>query len=83
LTEPYSKVIYYYGYVKVVPEGNLNKLAYQYTLWDTACFTKGQLTGSAAFNTRIGDVLVSIIADEHGKGEYVSPRVNDPEELSL
>lgn len=79
----FVNVTYYYGHVKVIPEGEINRLAYQYTIWDSAGHTKGYITQSQEFTNFIGDVLVAIIADENDKGEYVSPRINDPEESSL
>ena len=83
LTGPFENVIYYYGHVKVVPEGESHRLAYQYTIWDSASFTKAELTGSAAFTNSIGDILVAIISDEDNMGEYGTPRADDPEEPYL
>jgi hypothetical protein len=84
LDEPYANVIYYYGHVKVVPEGNSHRLAYQYTIWDSAGYTKGELSKSDVFKTLIGDVLVAIITDENNSGEYDGPsRSNDTQESDL
>jgi hypothetical protein len=77
-------VVYYYGHVKVVPEGATHRLAYQYTIWDSAGFTKSALVESKEFTTLIGDVLVAIIADENNSGEYNAPsRSDDTEEPDL
>lgn len=73
LSGPHKNVTYYYGHVKVVPEANTHKLAYQYTIWDSASFTKQALTDSVEFTTLIGDILVAIISDENDKGELGSP----------
>lgn len=84
LDGPFKDVIYYYGHVKLIPnEDGSNRLAYQYTIWDPAGREKNQLVGSQAFLNHIGDVLVSIIADENGKGEYATPRSHDTEESDL
>lgn len=84
LDGPYTNVVYYYGHVKVVPEGNTHRLAYQYTIWDSAQFTKKELVESAEFTTLIGDVLVAIITDENNSGEYNGPsRSHDTEESDL
>ncbi len=72
LTGPFKNMTYYYGHVKVVPEGTSHRLAYQYTIWDSAGFTKAELTQSPEFINHIGDVLVAIIADENNAGEYGS-----------
>lgn len=84
LDGPYAHVIYYYGHVKVVPEGDTHRLAYQYTIWDSAQFTKKELVESTEFTTLIGDVLVAIITDENNSGEYNGPsRSDDTEEPNL
>lgn len=67
---PFVNVVYYYGGVKIVPEHGTNRLAFQYTIWDTAGRTKADLTASKEFTTHLGDVLVSIISSEHGELEY-------------
>jgi hypothetical protein len=76
-------VTYYYGHVKLIPEGASHRLAYQYTIWDSAGFTKAQLTQSTDFMNHIGDVLVAIIADQNNAGEYGSIRSHDTEESNL
>lgn len=83
LTGPYKNVVYYYGHVKVVHEGNTHRLAYQYTIWDSANFTKAELIGSPVFTNGIGDILVAIITDENNSGEYGTPRADDTEESDL
>lgn len=84
LDGPYANVVYYYGHVKVVPEGDTHRLAYQYTIWDSAGFTKAELVGAEAFTTLIGDVLVAIITDENNVGEYDGPsRSDDTQESDL
>ena len=79
----YENVVYYYGHVKMVPQGNLFSLAFQYTIWDSAGHSKAELSQSKDFITHLGDVLVAIIADEKDKGEYVSIRSHDPEKSDL
>jgi hypothetical protein len=84
LDGPYANVVYYYGHVKVVPEGTSHRLAYQYTIWDSAGLSKADLVQSQEFTTLIGDVLVAIIADENNSGEYNGPsRSHDIEESDL
>ena len=83
LTGPFKNVVYYYGHVKVVPQNNTHTLAYQYTIWDSAQFTKAALTDSVEFTNTIGDILVAIIADENNVGEYAAPGTNDTEEPDL
>jgi hypothetical protein len=80
LDGPYANVVYYYGHVKVVPEGTTHRLAYQYTIWDSASFTKAELVNSTVFTTLIGDILVAIIADENNSGEYNGPTRSDNSE---
>ena len=83
LSGPFANVIYYYGHVKLVPEGGNHRLAFQFTIWDSASFMKAQLA-STPFVNYIGDVLVAIIADESKSGEYNDPaRTDDPEESYL
>jgi hypothetical protein len=84
LTGPFKNVIYYYGHVKIVPEGDTHRLAYQYTIWDSARFTKAELTDAVEFSNTMGDILVAIIADENNVGEYSGPtREDDTEESDL
>lgn len=83
LTGPYKHVVIYYGHVKVVPENGTHRLAFQYTIWDSASFTKKELVESPEFIMRVGDTLASIIADEKNVGEYGSPRANDTQESDL
>lgn len=81
---PFPNVVYYYGGVKLIPQDDgTNRLAYQYTIWDSAGYTKKELVESSVFTNRIGDVLVAIIADEQGKGEYATPRKHDTEESDV
>ena len=79
----FENVVYYYGHVKMVPQGALFTLAYQYTIWDSAGHSKDELSKSQAFMTQLGDILVAIIADEKDKGEYVQIRKHDTEEPDL
>jgi hypothetical protein len=84
VTGPFSNVIYYYGGVKLIPQDDgSHRLAYQYTIWDSAGHTKKELVESPVFTNRIGDVLVAIIADEQGKGEYATPRSHDTQESDV
>ena len=83
LTGAFTNVIVYYGHVKLVPENGSHRLAFQYTIWDSASFTKKELVESAEFTNRLGDTLASIIADENNVGEYGSPRADDSEESHL
>jgi len=83
LTGPFANVIFYYGHVKVVPEGETHRLAYQYTIWDTAGLLKSDLVNSKDFTTHLGDILAAIILDESQEGEYVSTRKHDSEEPDL
>lgn len=78
LTGEFAKVIYYYGHVKIVPENNSHRLAYQYTIWDPAGRSTDSLKNSPAFVNLLGDILVVIIADESEEGEYVTPREHTP-----
>lgn len=77
LTGPFKNTIVYYGHVKLVPENSLHRLAFQYTIWDSAGFTKEELVGSSAFTTTLGEILSSIIADENHMGEYATPARRD------
>lgn len=84
LDGPYKNVVYYYGHVKIIPqEDGSHRLAFQYTIWDSAGFDKATLTANPQFIERIGDVLVSIITDENRQGEYATPREHDSEESDL
>ena len=70
--------------MKIVPEGDTHRLAYQYTIWDSARFTKAELTDVVEFSNTMGDILVAIIADENNVGEYSGPiREDDTEESDL
>lgn len=83
LTGPFAKVEFYYGHVKVVPEHGSHRLAFQYTIWDSAGLPKTQIQ-TPEFMAHLGDILVAIIADEHNKGEYAEPsRAHDSEESHL
>jgi hypothetical protein len=73
----FKNIVYYYGGVKIVPEDDNHKLAYQYTVWDSAGISKDFLKNSEEFTTLMGDILVAIIADESEEGEYVTPREHD------
>lgn len=77
LALPYNNVVYYYGHVKLIPEGETHRLAFQYTVWDSAGFPRELLGTSEEFKQHIGDVLVAIIADENKTGEYNAPSRND------
>jgi len=70
-------VMVYYGYVKLIPEHGTHRLAFQYTIWDSASFTKKELVESQAFIMRVGDTLASIIADEKNVGEYGTPQPDE------
>ena len=70
----HKNVVYYYGHIQVVPEGESHRLAYQYTVWDSAGHSKEDLKKSHEFTTLMGDVLVAIIADDDNAGEYVTPK---------
>lgn len=83
LDGPFENVIYYYGHVKLVPEGDMHKLAFQYTVWDSANHSRELLNGKE-FISYLGDVLVAIIADENKSGEYNDPaRTDDSEESDI
>lgn len=83
LSGPFEDVIYYYGHVKLVPEGDNHRLAFQFTVWDSAKFTRVELA-APPFVNYIGDVLVAIIADENKSGEYNGPtRSDDTQESDL
>jgi len=83
LSGPFENVIFYYGHVKLVPEGDMHRLAFQYTVWDSANHTRESLNGKE-FISHLGDVLVAIIADENQSGEYNGPtRTDDIEEPDL
>lgn len=83
LSGPYENVIYYYGHVKLVPEGDMHRLAFQYTVWDSASHSRDSLN-SKEFISHLGDVLVAIIADENKSGEYNGPSgTNDSEESDI
>jgi len=84
LDGPYQHVIYYYGHVKLVPDGDSHRLAFQYTVWDSAGHSRELLGNSEEFRQFIGDVLVSIIADEQLRGELHAPsRTDDSEDPDL
>ena len=81
LTGPYANVVYYYGHVKLVPEGEMHRLAFQYTVWDSFIYTPNQLK-TKEFVNYLGDVLVAIISDENKSGEYNGPFGTDDSEES-
>ena len=81
LEGPYANVVFYYGGVKIVPENGTHRLAFQYTLWDTASFKKEDLVKSADFTNHLGDILVAIITDENEQGELAYPSKENEEEL--
>lgn len=83
LTGPFANVVIYYGMVKVIPEGDTHRLAYQYTIWDTAGLLKSELVQSIAFTTYLGDILAAIILNESQEGEYVSTRKHNSEEPDI
>jgi hypothetical protein len=79
----HTGVIYYYGYVKVIPLDGEHRLAFQYTIWDSAGFHLEELKESVDFKRHLGDILVSIIADEQHRGEYNAPRIDHTEKFDL
>ena len=81
LEGPFPNVVYYYGHVKLVPEGDSHKLAFQFTIWDSGNFSPKEVK-SVEFVNWIGDVLVAIIADENKSGEYYGPSGTDDSEKS-
>lgn len=81
LTGEYKNIEYYYGHVKVVPEGGTHRLAFQFTIWDSAGHTQQELKTDKFINC-LGDVLVALIADENQSGEYNGPTGSDDTEES-
>ena len=77
LALPYKDVVYYYGYVKLIPEGKTHTLSFQYTVWDPASHVREVLKTSEEFKNHIGDVLVAIMTDENIIGEFHAPSRND------
>ena len=81
LTGPYVGVVYHYGKAKIVEEGELAKLQFDYTIVNSGEYDIDELTKDENFVTIMGDVLREILMNRVETDEQI--RTNNPEEFNL
>jgi hypothetical protein len=75
----YAGVVYHYGKVRVVPQGEMGVLQFGYTIVNPGKHDIDALTKDENFSTMMGDILTEILM----KNQYETPRKNDTEEFDL
>jgi hypothetical protein len=81
LTGPDVGVVYHYGKAKIVEEGELAKLQFDYTIVNSGEYDIDELTKDENFVTIMGDVLREILMNRVETDEQI--RTNNPEEFNL
>ena len=69
----YAGVLYHYGQAKIVEEGEVARMVFDYTLINTGDFTLHELQTDEEFHTMIGDILTEILmekADEETRNHH-------------
>lgn len=79
LKPPYKSVIYHYGNVKFVQEGELGVLNFNYSIINTGIYGEDELQNNNDFIQVIGDILTHLITIERGNNGQT--RKNDIEEF--
>ncbi len=59
----YAGVLYHYGQAKIVEEGEVARMVFDYTLINTSNFTLHELQTDEEFHTMIGDILTLILME--------------------
>jgi hypothetical protein len=59
----YAGVLYHYGQAKIVEEGEVARMIFDYTLINTRDFTLHELQTDEEFHTMIGDILTLILME--------------------
>ena len=75
----YAGVLYHYGRAKIVEEGEVARMVFDYTLINTGSFTLHELQTDEEFHTMIGDILTLILMESDNE----KTRNNDFEELDI
>jgi len=75
----YAGVVYHYGKVRVVPQGEMGVLQFGYTVVNPGKHDIDALTKDEKFSTMMGDILTEILT----KQQYETPRKNDTEEFDI
>lgn len=75
----YAGVLYHYGKAKIVEEGEVARMIFDYTLINTANFTLHELQTDEEFHTMIGDILTLILMESNDE----KTRNNDSEEFDI
>jgi len=76
---PYKDVVYYYQLVRFDPD--TVKLSFTYVVQESPYDPVVML--SKDFRSYIGDILVTILLNEDGQGEYAEIREHDTQESNL
>ena len=75
----YAGVLYHYGRAKIVEEGEVARMVFDYTLINTGSFTLHELQTDEEFHTMIGDILTLILMESDNE----KTRNNNFEELDI
>ena len=75
----YAGVLYHYGRAKIVEEGEVARMVFDYTLINTGSFTLHELQTDEEFHTMIGDILTLILMESDNE----KTRNNYSEELDI
>jgi len=60
----YAGVLYHYGQAKIVEEGEVARMVFDYTLINTGSFTLHELQTDEEFHIIIGDILTEILLEK-------------------
>ena len=64
LKSKYAGVLYHYGQAKIVEEGEVARMVFDYTIINTGDFTLHELQTDEKFHTMIGDILTEILMEK-------------------
>lgn len=63
----YASVVYHYGKVRVVPQGEMGVLQFGYTIVNPGKHDIDDLTKDENFSTMMGDILTSILTKQNNE----------------
>ena len=75
----YAGVVYHYGKVRVVPQGEMGVLQFGYTIVNSGKHDIDTLTTDENFSTMMGDILTEILT----KQQYETLRKDDNQEFDI
>ena len=75
----YAGVVYHYGKVRVVPQGEMGVLQFGYTVVNPGKHDIDALTKDENFSTMMGDILTEILT----KQQYETLRKDDNQEFDI